>query len=176
MLYVRDAIKRMDIFIQEVKNSMPAISTEVTGLFITAKIEQIRKKGIGQYSKKKYSASFLKGKELNSAGRSFVDSKIRAKQKTNWSEFKQAQGLQGSYVDAYYSGQTLNSTGIERANSSAFIYYSVVGARNDEARKKLYALYVRYGRFLDPTAKQRSDIGKLAISKIGTIYKRVLLT
>jgi len=176
MLYVQDAINRIEQFKQELINTMPAISTEVAGLFVIAKIQQIRKIGIGQYSSKTYSPSFLKGKELNGAGRSFLDQKIKAKQKTNWKEFRASQGLQSSFVDVYYSGQMLNSTGIERNNSVSFRYYSIIGARNDEARKKMFLNMKRYGRFLTPTKDQEKMVGNRAIVLVGNIYKRILLT
>lgn len=176
MLYVQDAINRIEQFKQELINAMPAISTEVAGLFVTAKIQQIRKIGIGQYSTKTYSAGFLKGKELNSAGKTFIEMKIKAKQKTNWKEFRASQGLQNSFVDVYYSGQMLNSTGIERFNSVSYKYYSIIGARNDEARKKMFLNMKRYGRFLTPTKEQEKMIGNRAIQLVGNIYKRILLT
>lgn len=176
MLYVTDAINRLEQFKQELINTMPSISTEVAGIFVLAKIQQIRKIGIGQYSTKTYSPNFLKGKELNSAGRSFLDQKAKAKQKTNWKEFRAAQGLQSAFVDVYYSGQTLNSTGIERNNTVSYRYYSIIGARNDEAKKKMFLNMKRYGRFLTPTNEQGKQIGDRAIKSVGNIYKRILLT
>lgn len=176
MLYVQDAINRIEQFKQELINTMPAISTEVTGLFVTAKINQLRKVGIANYSPKLYSAHRLKGKELNSAGRTFLDNKIKKKEPTNWAQLRNAQGLQTRFVDLYYSGQMLNSVGIERNNTVSFRYYSIVGARNDEARKKMFYNQLRYKNFLYPTPEQQKLIGQGAISRIAQIYKRILLT
>lgn len=176
MLYVKDAINRIDQFVQELTNTMPAISTEVAGVFVVAKLQQIKKSGVGQYSSKVYSPNFLKGKELSSSGRSFLDQKIKAKQNTNWKEFRGAQGLQNSFVDLYYSGQMLNTTGIERNNTVSFRYYSIIGARNDEAKKKMFMNMKRYGRFLTPTIEQEKQIGTRAIFMVGVIYKRILKT
>lgn len=176
MLYVQDAINRIEQFKQELVTAMPAISTEVAGLFLSAKIQQIRKTGVGNYSTALYSAHRLKGKELNSAGKTFLDEKIKKREKTNWAQLRKAQGLQTSFVDVYYSGQMLDSTGIERANSASFRYYSIIGGRNDESKKKLAYNRIRYGRFLHPNPEQGKMIGNRAISLVGNIYKRILLT
>lgn len=175
MATVLDAIRRLEQFEKELINAMPTISVQVTSKFLVAKIQQIRKVGIGQYSTKTYSASFLKGKELNAAGKSFIENKRKAKQKTNWKEFRMAQGLQGSFVDVSYSGQMLNSTGIQKNNRVSYIYYSTIGGRNAEAKMKLEANRKRYGDFLRPTPEQEKAIGKHSIDLIGNIYKRILL-
>lgn len=176
MLMVQDAINRLLQFERELQNGMPAISKEVTGLFLNAKINQIRKSGIGSYSAKKYAANFLKGKELNGAGKSFIDLKIKNKEKTNWAELRASQGLQIQFVDVYYSGQMLNSTGIQRNNSASYRYYSIIGGRNEEARKKLGYNQKRYGNFLHPNIEQTKLIGARSVLLIGNIYKRILLT
>lgn len=175
MLYVSDAINRIELFKQELINAMPAISTQVAGRFLNAKLLQIRKVGIGTYSNNTYSAHFLKGKELNSAGRTFIDGKIKKKEKTNWKQLRQAQGLPVSFVNVYYSGQMLNSTGIERNNSASFRFYSIIGGRNAEAKRKLYLNRLRYGRFLHPTPEQAKVIAKDTLDRVAIIYKRVLL-
>lgn len=176
MLYVQDAIRRIDQFTEELITNMPAISTDVAGLFLVAKIEQIRKIGIGTYSSNVYGASFLKGKQLSSAGESFLEGKIKRKEKTNWSQLRQAESLQVAFVDVTYSGQMLGSTGIELSQNSGRIFYSIIGGRNDEAKKKLYYNYFRYGRFLHPNSDQEKLIGNRAILLVGNIYKRILLT
>lgn len=175
MLYVQDAINRIDQFKQDLINSMPAISTQVAGVYLIVKISQIRTVGIGSYSPKLYSAHRLRGKELNSTGRTFIENKIKKGEKSNWSQLRSAQGLQIKYVDVYYSGQMLNSTGIERNNSSSMIFYSIIGGRNDEARKKLYYNRMRYGRFLHPSPEQARVIAKNTLDRVGLIYKRILL-
>ncbi len=176
MLMVSDAINRLGIFERELTSNMPAISKEVGGLFLNAKINQIRRIGIGSYSAKKFSPSFLKGKELNGAGTSFIAQKTQAKQKTNWAEFRVAQGLQSQFVDVYYSGQMLNSTAIIRANSASFRYYVTIGGRNQESKDKLSYNRKRYGHFLYPLPEQTKLMGKRSMLLIGNIYKRVLLT
>lgn len=174
---VVDAINRIDVFTKELQNNMPAISTEVAGLFLSTKIEQIRKVGFGkQYKTKTYSAHYLRGKELNASGKTFIENKIKAKEKTNWQQLRAAQGLQVQFVDLYYSGQMLNSTGLIRNNTASYRYYSIIGGRNAEAKAKLAANYKRYGNFLYPTPAQGQIMGTRAVNLIGVIYKRILLT
>lgn len=176
MLMVQDAINRLDQFVKDLQNGMPAISTEVAGLFLQVKLTQIKTSGIGTYNGNKYPAFLLKGKELNSSGASFIDAKIKAKENTNWKELRAAQGLQVGFVDVYYSGQMLNSTGIERNNTVSYRYYAIIGGRNDEARKKLAANKLRYGSFLYPTSDQQVLIGNRAMILIGNYYRNILLT
>ena len=176
MLYVTDAINRIDQFTKELTSGMQSLTNDVAGVFLQAKLTQIKTSGIGQYSSKRYPAYFLKGKELNSSGGSFIDAKIKANQRINWADLRQAQGLQVGFVDVYYSGQMLNSTGIDRNNSASYRYYAIIGGRNDEARKKLYQNSVRYGSFLYPTPDQSQIIGNRALILIGNYYKRILLT
>lgn len=166
----------MDQFKQELTAAMPAISTDVAGLFLVSKIQQIKKTGIGSYSPKLYSAHYLEGKELNSTGKSFLDAKIKKGERTNWAQLRNAQGLQVGYVDVYYSGQMLNSTGIDQNKRVSNIFYSIIGARNDEAKRKMYHNMIRYGRFLTPDLTQRQMIGNRAIQLVGNVYKRILIT
>lgn len=176
MLTVLDAIRRIGQFEKELITAMPGISKEVSGLFLAAKISQIRRTGIGNYSKSVYSASLLKGKELNASGRSFLDSKIRRKEKTNWAGLRAAQGLQIGFVDVYYSGQMLNTTGIIRNNTVSYRFYCIIGGRNQESRDKLSANQKRYGNFLTPDLSQRLLMKNRSLVLIGNIYKRILLT
>lgn len=175
MLTVLDAIKRVEQFEKELISSMPAISTDVAGAFVVAKIEQIRKVGIGNYSPKLYGAHRLIGKELNSAGKTFIEQKMKKNERTNWAQLRAAQGLQVGFVDVHYSGQMLNSTGIYEQKKVSNIFYSVIGARNDEAKKKMYRNMVRYGRFLTPDPSQEKVIGQRCLVLIGNIYKRILI-
>lgn len=176
MLYVSDAIIRIDQFVQELRNSMPATSTKVAGLLLRMKIQQIKREGVGKYSPKTYSAHFLKGKQLNNLGKTFIESKIKKKEKTNWAELRKAQGLQTQYVDVYYSGQMIRSLGIESQITSPNVYYIKIGARNDEAKKKLEHNIQRYGNFLIPNKAQNEAMAKLINQDIANIYKRVLRT
>ena len=174
-LTVEDAIRRVQQFQKELLAQMPAISKEVTGLFISLKLSAIKKRGIGNYSSRKYAASYLKGKELTGSGRAFIAAKIKAKQKTNWAELRGAQGLKTRFVDFYYSGQTLNSIGIIKTSTSGNKFIVNFGARNPQAAQKLSQGIRKYGNFMQPDEQQAKVMRERAEFLISKIYKRVIL-
>lgn len=169
-----DAINRLKTFSKQLEREMPSISKDVGALFLRLKIQEIKQKGIGNYSPTLYAASWLKGKELNGLGKTFIRNKIKNKERTNWAELRKAQGLQIKFVDVYYSGQMLNSTGIISSKTASFTYYVIIGGRNDEAKKKLYANQQRYGNFLKPNPEQEKAMADRALFLIGRLYKRIL--
>lgn len=172
---IADAVRRIENFQNELIASMPAIALEAGGVFLAAKIEQIRKMGVGLYNSNVYSAHFLKGKELNASGKSFIATKLKNKERTNWAEFRKAQGLQSNFVDLYYSGQMLNSTGIINVSTVTNTFFVTLGGRNAEAKAKLEKNRERYGDFLKPNAKQSTLMNKRALKLITDIYKKNLL-
>lgn len=153
-------ISRLDNLEKDLQQKAPSIILGAGRSFLVAKKLQIANSGVGRYSSKKYHPSALKGRELSSAGKTFIENKISRKEKTNWSELRRAEGLQVSFVDLYYSGQMMNSTIAQKANQASFTYFITIGARNKKAQEKLNYNYERYGNFLKPTQAQFEEMKK----------------
>lgn len=153
-----DLIKRLSGFEQDLQKQAPSFILKAGRSFLEQKKEQILSFGVGRYSKKKYHPSSLKKKVISGAGLSFLETKIQKKEKTNWSELRQAEGLQASFVDLWYTGQMWNSTVAQKKNQISFTYFVTIGARNKKAQEKLFANFKRYGDFLRPNEQQAESL------------------
>lgn len=171
---LEDFIRKLGEFEQDLQRLLPQYIAKAGRAYLVARKEEIMKRGVGSYSRKKYNASWLKGKELTSAGLSFLEAKMDKKEKTNWAGLRQAEGLQISYVDLYYSGHMWNSTIVSKKQVSALTYYVVIAGRSKKAQAKLDANRERYGDFLKPTEedmmKMFNDLGK----NVSSLLKRKL--
>lgn len=150
-------IDRLTRLEEALKARAPSIVTNAGKAFLIEKKEEIATRGVGRYSKTTYSASFLKGKELSSSGKSFLDNKIKNKELTNWAGLRSAEGLQVSFVDLWYSGKMINSTTAQKGNNTTYKYFVVIGGRNKDSKRKLFANYERYGDFLRPNDEQHKN-------------------
>lgn len=163
--------------------------------FIALQVTKIRREGIGQYSTKKVPAFFFYGKQINQAGVAFLRSKgvrqpgdpLRGKGKnpllgkgkrgatltpqdrlTNWGEFRQAQGLQTSFVDATYSTRTLNQLGIISRVKTGLKYTVNVSGITDYSKLVFFYLSVRYPNFFFPSQEIQTTLAEAAALRIGT--------
>lgn len=154
--------------------------------FIALQVTKIRREGIGQYSTKKVPAFFFYGKQINQAGVAFLRSKgveqpgdqtkKRAKKGTgltkdqrltNWGEFRHAQGLQTSFVDATYSTRTLNQLGIISRQKAGSVYQVIVGGNTTYSKQIFLYLYLRYGNFFFPSQEIQNTLREAAGLRIG---------
>lgn len=167
-------ISRLSDLEKDLQSKAPSILMSSGKAFLEAKKRQILSSGVGRYSSKKFYPSALKGKELTSSGRSFIEEKIKSKTKINWASLRKAEGLQTSYVDLYYSGHMWNSTIAKKANSSTYVFYITIGAKNKLAQKKLNYNFERYGDFLSPNKSQLDVIKKELKNNVSNLIIRRL--
>jgi hypothetical protein len=155
--------------------------------FIALQVTKIRREGIGQYSTKKVPAFFFYGKQINQAGIAFLRSKgvkqpgdppkkprakkgtglTKDKRLTNWGEFRQAQGLQTSFVDATYSTRTLNQLGIISRVKTGLKYTVNVSGITDYSKLVFFYLSVRYPNFFFPSQEIQQTLAEAAALRIG---------
>lgn len=167
-----DLIKRLTSFEENLKSKAPSIIMKAGKEFLEQKKEQIMASGVGRYSKKKYSPGSLKSKALTGAGLSFLEGKIAQKEKTNWAELRQAEGLQIAHVDLWYSGQMWSSTVATKANQSTNVFWVSIGGRNRLSRNKLLANYKRYGDYLRPNEKQMQTLRNSITTNVSTLLMK----
>lgn len=162
--------------------------------FIALQVTKIRREGIGQYSAKKVPAFFFYGKQINQAGIAFLRSKgvrqpgdpLRGKDKpligkglrgktltkeqrlTNWGEFRQAQGLQTSFVDATYSTRTLNQLGTLSQLKTGYKYIVSVGGNTPYSKQVFFYLSLRYPNFFFPSPEIQKTLGEATALRVGT--------
>lgn len=160
--------------------------------------------GRPQYSNRKVPAYLYRGKNrtypnaLNGAGRTFIDQKIKEMEKAravkkkgfkgyspfgassagmmNWKMLRKAQGLQTTEVDFTYTGRTLQNVGPIAYRTNFQIYVTVLGGTQKETKNKLKWGMKRYGRFLDPNQKAQDMARRQGLSRIGDLFKSVVLT
>lgn len=101
---------------REFNNELEMIATEMANNAKALSNRNIVDHGVegAAYSNVVYSTFFLEGKELNAKGKTFIKSKKKKKQLTNWREFREAQGLQGDHVDLTYTGDMWSHIGVVR--------------------------------------------------------------
>lgn len=160
---------------EAVNEKLPDIAATVV---ITAKAlaeRAIREKGFGyKYSENRIPAWFLHDKELNAAGKTYLQkhgvqddgSQGKAKKKrrkkgetadpgsyeatVTWGEFREAQGLQSMFVDLGYSNKMwadMSPVGIQQ--DSTGIVRANLGARTKENQQKMNYNRERYGNFIE---------------------------
>jgi hypothetical protein len=166
---IKEFKAKLEALAQMARQKLPEIATSLT---ITAKAlaeRRIKEEGFGaQYSESKIPAWFLKGKELNGAGTTFLEQhgvnppgtpkKTKRKKKgeglteeeklANWKEFRAAQGLQTGYVDLGYSNKMWAAMGPLSVVIDGDIYSAPLGASNTQAQKEMNYNYDRYGDFV----------------------------
>lgn len=155
--------------------------------FIALQVTKIRREGIGQYSTKKVPAFFFYGKQINQAGIAFLRSKgvrqpgdplqgrgkrgkklTKEDRLTNWGEFRQAQGLQTSFVDATYSTRTLNQLGTLSQLKTGYKYIVSVGGNTPYSKKVFFYLSLRYPNFFFPSPEIQKTLGEATALRVGT--------
>lgn len=121
-----------------------------------------------QYSTNPIPTSLFKGKKLNAGG----DAYIVANKMGTWHGFRKAQGLSSEEVNLSYTNRMW--TGIQVIQTNVTEYgkaESIVGAVDDETKKKLEGNIARYGMFLDPTADELSIAQDVARERINEIIR-----
>jgi hypothetical protein len=90
---------------KEMEQELKSIAVEMANSAKAIAERKIIDKGFGEkYSEAGAPAFFLLEKTLNNKGKAFLKKKIKNKELATWRELREAQGLQGDYVDLYYSG------------------------------------------------------------------------
>jgi hypothetical protein len=161
---------------------------------------QIKDKGFAAiYSQTKVPAFFLFGKELNNKGKKFLEdrgvnvdgSQGKAKKKrrkkkedadpgtfetkTNWAEFRQAQGLQAQFVDLSYSNKMWANMQPVRTEETPTGVVCFLGATNKEAQEKMNYNRDRYGDFISKglTEEHGKILGEVVINAIEDVINSV---
>jgi hypothetical protein len=163
-------LKQME---EAIKARLPEVA-EVLAISAKGMAERnIKEKGFGKvYSAVKYPAWFLHGKELNQKGTKFLADrgvtgpgqqgeakKPRRKKgetgdpapfdkRTNWGEFRAAQGLQNSFVDLSYSNKMWANMQPVTVDMQGLVVRAFLGATNREAQEKMNYNRERYGDFI----------------------------
>jgi hypothetical protein len=180
------SIKDLDNLFEQMREAIrQRLPDALTTMVVTAKAlaeREIVENGIGKvYSREKYPAFFLAGKELNQKGTTFlaahgvdttgkqtgnVQRKGKATKReltyaerlTNWAEFREAQGLQSNHVDMHYSNKMYANMGPRTPEIDGDKVTVRLGATNKEAQDKMNWNYERYGDFITPAITPESRI------------------
>lgn len=143
---LREQLKQLE---EAVRLKLPEVATLIS---LTAKAfaeRTIKDKGFGEvYSQTTVPAWFMDGKELNNAGAAFIAKKKKAKEKTNWGEFRAAQGLQVAHVDLSYTNTMWASMAPEEPHEEGGIIRAPLAGGNLETQNKMNWNYERYGDFI----------------------------
>lgn len=178
--------------LQEMQQKVPAIMLEAaTSVSLAGKAlaeRTIRDKGFGeQYSKEKIPVWFLKGKELNAAGKQYIESreelpKKKRKLKTieqitekdladgmgSWGDFRKAQGLQTSFVDLGYSNEMWRGMFPREAFQQGSRYIAPLAHNNKAGQDKMNWNRDRYGDFIGKvlTGDNFTAMGNVAVDEV----------
>lgn len=201
MASLEDLKQRLQAIRAEFQRQLPEIATTVALAGKAVAERNIKEKGFGAtYSANKYPAFFLYGKELNGSGTTFLknhgvdtatgkqgEGKTKRRKKgeagpkekfdtlTNWSEFRQAQGLQNAHVDLSYTNKMFANMQVVKVDEEGTIARAWLGATNTEAQNKMNWNFERYGDFIgkaiDPEA--RKAINEFVINKLKQIVKSI---
>lgn len=195
MATLKDLNTQLERMKEAITQELPGI---VTTVVVTAKAlaeREIKENGFGAtYSRGKYPAFFLYGKQLNQKGESFLKAhgvntegkqtdKVQkgkkdtkraltyAERLTNWAEFREAQGLQVEHVDLSYSNKMFANMGPGEPEISGTKVTVLLGATNQEAQKKMNYNFIRYGNFI-----QKALISEKQQQLLREVMRREILT
>lgn len=158
--------------LEQIRNELPETLKEVaTSVSMAGKAlaeRTIKDRGFGEmYSNTKVPAWFLTGKELNAAGSAFTKRKIKAKEKTNWKEFREAQGLQTGHVDLTFSGKMWAGMFPGEVRESGGRVIAPLGHNNREGQDEMNWNRDRYGDFIGKvlTGENYERMAKIAVDE-----------
>lgn len=159
---------------QEIQQALPDIALTNT---ITAKAlveRKIREVGFGaKYSNNKLPAWFFLHKEKSKAGEAYIKSKIKDKERMNWSDLRQAEGLPVDHVDLSFTNKTWAGLGPQQPYFEGDIIICRLGGNTVEVVNKLNYNRIRYGDFFGKVlGKKEVDILTTSVlAQIGVILK-----
>ena len=198
---IDDLINSFDNLEAELKTELPKITLEYAGNAVALAFQRVEKEGAkpgAKYSEEPMYATqavFNNKGAFKPRGKNVKGKKAKFKQggtqkvlgiakapklresmylEHGYKELRQIQGLQTSVVDLEYTGrmhQNTNPLGIE--TKSEFSMTAVVGATNEEEKKKLKANFKRYGNFLRVTPEIQEEINPIVIDRIKDIMRQV---
>lgn len=154
---LRQSIDQLKQLRENILSELPAVATAVSMAGKALAERTIKDKGFGKlYSEKKVPAWFMKGKELNASGASYISGLIKkgTEQKpalTNWKEFRSVQGLQTDHVDLTYSGKMWAGMFPQEPVLAGYKIIAPLGNNTIEGRDKMNYNFSRYGDFIGAT-------------------------
>jgi hypothetical protein len=145
----------------------------VTGISLV--VERIQREGVkdASYSDERLPSWYIKDKQLNSAGTAYFDKHNKAGDGVTWGEYRQAQGLQNSYVDLTYSGRMFGSWVVLKVERGRGRFVSRTGSTDSEGDAKLFYQVARYGPdTLNPTKDEQAEVDEIAQDDLEAFLKR----
>ena len=181
-----------------VRQELPNMATNLTLNAKALAERRIKESGFNaHYSTTPIPAWFFHGKELNGKGTKWLQQhgvndegksgeathkkgkkrkKGEAEEKVDrlgtWEEFRQAQGLQGSFVDLSYSNKMWAAMGPLGVIINGNFYSAPLGAGNQQAQQEMNYNFARFGDFIGK-GLQSEDFNILAVG-VADDLKRVL--
>lgn len=158
-------LANLKALVSDIKEQAPlmAETLALTGKSIIQ--ERIQREGFGAvYSQNYIPAWYLRGKEINNAGKRFYEDPDQNSDKddlVNWSEFRRAQGLQTDFVDLTYTGRMFAGLTITERAETATAAIVRLGGSDREVDKKLGWNAERYGDFLQPNESEKTELDLL---------------
>lgn len=135
--------------------------------------ERIQKEGFGaEYSKRYIPAWWLRGKERNAGGRRYLEENNLDDDLVNWSEFRQAQGLQNDFVDLTYSGRMFGGMRVIERKEKGTTYMVNIGGSDQEVDKKLGWNTERYGDFMQPNESEQAEVDQIVELEFDKLIKK----
>lgn len=169
--------KHLEAAKQKLLAELPRISEEIAVSTLSIVKDRSINEGIiidgkpgtnKEYSTNPINTSLFKGKELSAAGTAYID----ANKKGTWHGFRKAQGLNSEPVNLSYTNRMWTSIQVIATNVVGYgKAQSVVGAVDEETKKKLEGNIKRYGMFLDPTPEELAIAQDVARQRINEIIQ-----
>lgn len=162
-------------WISNVEKSSGAILKNSSVLVLDQTIQRSKISGINssgiEGNKVVYSRGKISTKRLypflNEAGRSYVKSLKKSKQKGSWFDFRYAQGKGNFYINLDYRGRFWKSLSVRRrSNLSCFVTSS-------DDKKKVTSLFKDFGPFLMPTKKEAEFQGEYIKKKLFENFQKL---
>lgn len=184
---LEDLINALDRTEAELKARLPTIVMEYAGNAVALAFQRVEKEGAKPGAKYSEEPMYATQKVFNNKG-AFKPrgkkAKVKGKDKLRKSmylpggyrELRQVQGLQTNVVDLEYSGRMhQNTKPLKVENKSELSVVAIVGATNEENKKKLAGNFKRYGNFLAVTKEIAAEINPIAIKRINEVLRESLL-
>lgn len=159
---------RVKALAQAIELKAPDIAEKMAISGSSLVTDRIQREGVGEYSNNDMPTFFFGGKELNSRGTKYLEENNTG----TWGDFRQAQGLQSSFVDLTYSGRMFGGLTPLKRFKQGTKFIVQMGGTDKEVDDKLYYNTQRYGDFLQPNEAEQREIDEIVQDELEALLKQ----
>lgn len=126
---------------------------------------------LGQYSTRQAAAFRFLGKSTKASAESKVKALAKKGGGLSYEKFRELNGRQTKHVDLTFTGRMFQNIDITSENSREGVSEVTIGGKSSDTKHKIEENEKRYGKFLEPSAKEIEEKEELFKEEIEHILK-----